>query len=134
MPLRIDTLTVDAHDPTREAEFWAAALGFEVESSDEGDEVVIAAADGSAVRILFGKVGDEKVVKNRLHLDLRPNRTRDEEVDRLRSLGATVLEGFGGPTSTWTVMQDPEGNEFCVLRGPDDPVPPGGQRIEPFDA
>jgi hypothetical protein len=134
VPLRIDTLTVDAHEPSRLAEFWAAALGFVIEPSDETDEVVIASPEGSAIRILFGHAPDDKVVKNRLHLDLRPRRLRSEEVERLQSLGAIVLEGFGGPNATWTVMQDPEGNEFCVLRGPDDPVPPGGQKIEPFDA
>ena len=69
-------------------------------------------------------------MKNRVHLDLRPSRTRDEEVERVKALGATVLEGFGGDEATWIVLQDPEGNEFCILRGPEDQIPPGGQPVE----
>lgn len=72
-------------------------------------------------RILFIEVPDEKVAKNRLHLDLRPlERTRSEEVAWAQSLGATVVEDLGdhhGPGIGWVVMADPEGNEFCILRG-----------------
>ena len=56
-----------------------------------------------------------KTVKNRLHFDLRPEDTRDAEVVRLQALGATVYAQYD-----WTVMQDPEGNEFCVEKGPGD--------------
>jgi hypothetical protein len=82
------------------------------------------------MRVLFQKVPETKTVKNRIHFDLRPSRTRDEEVERLKRLGAIELEGFGGPEATWKVLQDPEGNEFCVLRGPEDPVPAGAQPVE----
>jgi predicted enzyme related to lactoylglutathione lyase len=65
---------------------------------------------------LFLKNSDEKVRKNRLHLDLRPD-NQVAEVDRLESLGATKIDigQSGSPECTWVVMADPEGNEFCVL-------------------
>jgi predicted enzyme related to lactoylglutathione lyase len=131
VPLRIDSLVIDCAEPARIANFWSAALGWSLAgvSEDESDAELVEPTN-PRMRILFQKVPEGKAVKNRLHLDLRPSRTRDEEVERLRELGATILEGFGGPAATWTVMEDPEGNEFCILRGPEDPVPPGGQPVE----
>jgi hypothetical protein len=58
-------------------------------------------------------VGEQKSAKNRLHLDFRPG-DRDAEVDRLLALGATRAD-IGQGEQTWTVLQDPEGNEFCIL-------------------
>lgn len=68
--------------------------------------------------LLFIRVPDQKQVKNRVHLDLRPvDRTREQEVDRLIALGATLYEDHRRPDgSGWITLQDPEGNEFCVLR------------------
>jgi predicted enzyme related to lactoylglutathione lyase len=129
--LRIDNLGFDCADASRIATFWSAALGWKLTGvSEDGSEAELVEPTNPRRRILFLQVPEGKTVKNRLHLDLRPSLTRDEEVERLRELGATVLEGFGGPAATWTVMQDPEGNEFCVLRGPEDPVPPGGHPVE----
>lgn len=131
MPLRIDSLTVDCADASRIANFWSAALGWKLAGvSEDGSDAELVEPTNPRRRILFQEVPEGKTGKNRLHLDLRPSRTRDEEVARLRELGATVMEGFGGPTATWTVMQDPEGNELCVLRGPEDPIPPGGEPVE----
>lgn len=58
------------------------------------------------------------MVKNRVHLDLQPtDRTRDEEVERLLGLGASLVSDFRNPDGTgWALMADPEGNEFCVER------------------
>ena len=71
-------------------------------------------------RLVFGKVPEGKVVKNRVHLDLKANDMR-AEVQRLKRLGATVLEergrseeGRDPEVDAWTVTQDPEGNEFCI--------------------
>jgi Glyoxalase-like domain len=131
--LQIEDLVIDCADPIGLAAFWASALGFEVtaQSQEEGDVwAVVGQPERKGLYIYFQQVLEGKIAKNRLHLDLRPSRTRDEEVERLRGLGASVLEGFGGPEATWIVMQDPEGNEFCVLRGPDDPIPPGGSPVE----
>jgi len=123
----IDTLTFDCTDPVRLSEFWAQTVGFKVvDTLDEGGntEVLMAGQGDMSLRLIFIRVPEAKAVKNRLHLDLTPPRTRDEEIERLRGLGATVVEGFGGPEATWVVMRDPAGNEFCVLQGPDDATKP----------
>ena len=66
--------------------------------------------------IIFGVVPEAKTVKNRLHIDLRPiDRTTAEEVERILALGARHVD-IGQGEQTWTVLADPEGNEFCVLR------------------
>ncbi|MFE5482020.1 VOC family protein [Streptomyces sp. NPDC056527] len=70
---------------------------------------------GHGRRILFQRVPEKKTVKNRLHLDVHAAQgTRDSEVERLESLGASVHRRVEEPAGTWVVMQDPEGNEFCV--------------------
>ena len=141
MTLRIEDLVVDCADPLALARFWAEALDLQVTASSEqqsdtsniedfGAWAVVGQPGSKGLYLYFQQVPEGKVAKNRLHLDLRPPRTRDEQVERLRGLGATVMEGFAGPEATWIVMQDPEGNEFCVLRGPDDPIPPGGEPVE----
>ncbi|MFF5975674.1 VOC family protein [Streptomyces sp. NPDC012769] len=70
---------------------------------------------GLGHRILFQRVPEPKTVKNRVHLDVHaaPG-TRDAEVARLEGLGATVLREVAEQGGAWTVMADPEGNEFCV--------------------
>jgi hypothetical protein len=70
--------------------------------------------DGASPDLLFLRVPEAKAGKNRLHLDLRPD-DQDAEVARLEGLGATRADIGQGETS-WVVMADPEGNEFCVLR------------------
>ena len=67
----------------------------------------------AAVEVL--RVPEEKAVKNRLHLDLRP-KDQAAEVARLEALGARRVDIGQGTDKTWVVMADPEGNEFCVLR------------------
>lgn len=115
MSLDIDWLNIDTADPQRLAKFWTEALGYEVlYSRPDGDERAVLIGGHGRPRILFFEVHDEKVVKNRLHLDLRPD-DQEAEVERLLSLGATKVDiGQGDPS--WVVMADPDGNEFCVLR------------------
>ena len=67
----------------------------------------------SPAGLLFGAVPEAKTVKNRLHLDFRPD-DRDAEVERLLALGATRAD-VGQGDESWVVLADPEGNEFCVL-------------------
>ncbi|GGS55085.1 VOC family protein [Streptomyces griseoviridis] len=70
---------------------------------------------GLGRRLLFQRVPEAKTGKNRLHLDLHPGPGRREaEVARLERLGARVLRQVSEPGGTWTVLSDPEGNEFCV--------------------
>lgn len=111
----IRTITVDCADPAKLARFWAAALNYEVKDEDaEGSLIVDLNQKGT--ELLFQKVPEGKTVKNRIHLDLMPSDNMQSEVDRLVGLGATrirLVEEGGG---YWTVLQDPEGNEFCVLR------------------
>ena len=119
--LRLQCVTIDADNPKKLADFWAAALDWKITYEDE-IEVCLELQDGSPEvgripDLLFIKVADKKVVKNRLHFDLRP-RDQEAEVVRLEKLGAKRIEigqsNYEG--TTWIVMADPEGNEFCVLR------------------
>jgi predicted enzyme related to lactoylglutathione lyase len=119
----LDTLTFDCADPVRLADFWAASLGWEVGDVDDEDAFVSPAGtpdDTPWQGLLFQKVPEGKVVKNRLHLDLRPEDSMAAEVERSVALGATVQARVDVEGSFWTVMLDPEGNEFCILRGPQD--------------
>jgi hypothetical protein len=132
----------DCSDPARLAAFWASALGYHVQPPPDGfedwatflrsigwaeEELDKASAvvdpDGSGPRIFFQRVPESKVVKNRVHLDINVSRTAppgagrakvDAEVERLIGEGATKLRAMEELGEYWTVMQDPEGNEFCV--------------------
>ncbi|MGH2681546.1 MAG: VOC family protein [Actinomycetota bacterium] len=118
----VDTLTFDCHDPEVVARFWAAALGYEVQEVAT-EEAAIHDPAGRGWPLLFLVVPEGKAVKNRAHLDLSPPSTMREEVDRLTALGATPSRLVEEHGSFWTIMLDPEGNEFCVLRGPSDDPP-----------
>ncbi|MFF6998295.1 VOC family protein [Streptomyces sp. NPDC008313] len=110
-------LSIDSADPYALAGFWAEALNGSLADDDfPGDaEALVTAADAT---LLFVRVDDRKTVKNRVHVDLQPqDRTRDEEVERLLALGATLQGDHRRPDGTgWVTLHDPEGNEFCVER------------------
>jgi predicted enzyme related to lactoylglutathione lyase len=110
---------VDARDPSAAATFWEAALGWR-RTHDDGVEVVLeppagSPQDGVSPDLLFLRVPEGKVGKNRLHIDLRPD-DQDAEVARLLALGAQRVEVGQDPDVTWVVLADPDGNELCVLR------------------
>ena len=108
-------VVVDAGDPDRLAAFWADVLGWERTGTYEG-AVEIGGPDGATPTLIFVPVGEAKVGKNRVHLDVNPTGCdQDEELARLRSLGATEVD-VGQGEQTWHVLADPEGNEFCLLR------------------
>ncbi len=122
MTCRISHTSVDSRDAHAQSVWWAEVLGFAEDPADPNlpghEECMIFSADGRQ-RLLFIEVPEDKSVKNRLHLDLSPtDGTREEEVERLLGLGARVHadrreeDGRG-----WVTLLDPEGNEFCVLRG-----------------
>jgi hypothetical protein len=115
----IDTLTIDCADPIRVAEFWCSALGYELVESD-AEVAEIRDPSGASWPLLFQVVPEGKSVKNRLHLDIRASASMAAEVERLEGLGATEQRFVEEGDSFWTIMLDPEGNEFCVLRGPED--------------
>jgi predicted enzyme related to lactoylglutathione lyase len=115
--LEWEQTTVDARDPASLGSWWATALGWVV-VNDAVDEFEIRAEAERLPGILFEPVASEKQGKNRLHLDLRPD-DQEAEVERLLSLGATRVD-IGQGEQSWTVLADPEGNEFCVLRSRDE--------------
>ncbi|MET9223458.1 VOC family protein [Streptomyces sp. NPDC003300] len=113
----VQNVAIDCADAYSLALFWSGVTGRPLDPEDRpGDpEVQVLLADGSLLH--FNQVPEPKTVKNRVHLCLRPDTTRDEEVDRLLALGATLLTDRRNPDGTgWAVLTDPEGNEFCVLR------------------
>ncbi|MFG2071725.1 VOC family protein [Nonomuraea maritima] len=110
-------VTVDCADAYQLGAFWAEVLDAKLGEDDHpGDPEALVEAEGAA--ILFVTVPDAKTVKNRIHFDVQPkDRTRDEEVERLLSLGATLVGDRRRPDgSGWVTLADPEGNEFCVER------------------
>jgi predicted enzyme related to lactoylglutathione lyase len=119
MSLRIQSVLIDSRDPDALATFWESVLGWRRTYADD-DEIVLeppkgSREDGVVPDLLFLRVPDPKTVKNRLHIDLRPD-DRDAEVARIEALGARRVDIGQGPDVTWVVLADPEGNEFCVLR------------------
>jgi predicted enzyme related to lactoylglutathione lyase len=117
MSLEIRNVTFDGHDLDRLTAFWQAALGWPERVVRDRDALVARAGWGFP-RLAFQRVPESKQVKNRVHVDLTAD-DMEAEVRRLEGLGATrggvVTEGM-----TWTVMRDPEGNEFCVAQRPQD--------------
>lgn len=117
MSLLIENISVDCSDPFRLAQFWSQMLGLPVHPDDEsGDDEVAVPLDGDRL-LLFIKVPEPKTVKNRMHLCLQARPSRDEEIERVLGIGATMFDDRRRPDGTgWAVLADPEGNEFCVLR------------------
>ncbi|MBK3627192.1 VOC family protein [Streptomyces asoensis] len=118
MALEWEQVIVDSADPVALGRWWAAALGWVV-VADSPEEYEIRPRRDRLPGLLFVPVPEAKTVKNRLHLDFRPD-DRDAEVARLLSLGARRAD-VGQGEQPWVVLADPEGNEFCVLgsRRPD---------------
>ena len=123
MTAYVSHTTVDCADAYRLSEWWKRVLGY---ADIEGDpnlpgheECMIRSAE-TGHQLLFIEVPDAKQVKNRVHFDLRPiERTRDEEVSHLLSIGASQVADqreVRGDGTGWVVLADPEGNEFCILR------------------
>jgi hypothetical protein len=134
-------VTIDSADPHVLADWWAEALGWEVEPQDaefirglvaqghasEDDTTThrgalvwrvgaaLRSPDPGRPRVLFQRSTDPKTVKNRVHLDLRVGAEgREAEVARLVGLGARELWRAGQGPMEWVTLADPEGNEFCV--------------------
>jgi predicted enzyme related to lactoylglutathione lyase len=117
---RIQNVSFDCSDTYALSGFWSQVLGYERQPDDfPGDpEAVLLPPDGLGPAVFFQRVPEGKAVKNRVHLCLQPtDRSRDEEIDRLLTIGATQMDDRRNPDGTgWVVLADPEGNEFCVLR------------------
>jgi len=137
--VRIDAIVMDCRDAAPLARFWAAVLGWSVAPYDEAelarmstrgvanpgdDPTVMIEPPQDAVDLpvlFFTEVPEPKTVKNRVHLDVVADDDLEAEVERLEGLGATIHNWAEGNGGVWCVMQDPEGNEFCVMP-PDDDV------------
>ncbi|SEG81780.1 hypothetical protein SAMN04489712_114141 [Thermomonospora echinospora] len=111
----IAVVVVDCADPRAMARFWGEVMDWTLhEVTDE--HAVLRSAKGVGPYLEFLRTPGVKTVRNRVHLDLRPYPGDDQaaEAARLRALGATDID-VGQGDVPWTVLADPEGNEFCVL-------------------
>ncbi|HYK30263.1 MAG TPA: VOC family protein [Streptosporangiaceae bacterium] len=124
MTSKFTELAIDCAHPSGLARFWCSVLDYEVQ--DEGDGIVIIGSptvpEGKnrlgpiPPMLTFARVPEGKTVKNRLHIDVNPTDTdQDDEVRRLLALGARHADVGQGDDASWVVLADPEGNEFCVL-------------------
>jgi hypothetical protein len=117
MPVTLSHITFDSPDPVALAGFWAAALDRRVD--DGASEHFASIDDGDPTRPswFFIQVPEPKAGKNRLHVDVTAA-DRQGEVERLVLLGATRLSDHDEWGAVWTVLTDPQGNEFCVGQRP----------------
>jgi predicted enzyme related to lactoylglutathione lyase len=116
MPVRLHHIVLDARDLPGLARFWTQALGWKILSERER-EIVIGTDENAPVGMCFMSAADPKTVKNRMHLDLTSSaQDRDQEIERLLALGARRVDVGQTGAESWTVLADPEGNEFCVVR------------------
>ena len=106
----IKSVTFDCRDALLLARFWASALGASVDEESTRDKAYVEAPGWGGPNMWFNRVPEAKSAKNRLHFDLRAPGGISGEVARLQALGASVLRAG----DELVVMQDPEGNEFCV--------------------
>lgn len=113
MSLEWEQVVVDALDPVALGRWWHEALGWIIVNDDPVEFEIRPQADWLP-GLIFEPVDEHKQIKNRLHLDFRPD-DQDAEVERLIALGASRVD-VGQGHVPWVVLADPEGNEFCVLR------------------
>jgi Glyoxalase-like domain len=106
----IKAVTFDCHEPLLVAAFWAEALGSNVDEDSTAERAWVEPAGWGGPSLWFVRVPEPKSAKNRQHFDLRPTGMHADEVSRLVALGASVVRDDGD----LAVMNDPEGNEFCV--------------------
>ncbi|MEU7591040.1 VOC family protein [Micromonospora sp. NPDC049230] len=120
MGVLIAQCTLDVEDLDVMVAFWSAALGYEVEQGDDGSAKLWppGQSPATAPTVWLQGSGTAKRGKNRLHLDLVADTDPETEVRRLLGLGARHVDVGQTGTERFTVLADPEGNEFCVLDGP----------------
>ena len=111
--MTIAMVTIDCAEPRRLADFWTEALRFKVVQDMKGEYLILGPESGEGVMLGLQRVSEPKQGKNRVHLDLHSEH-RAADVERLVGLGATVIEEHTIPGFAWTVLGDPDGNEFCI--------------------
>jgi hypothetical protein len=112
-------IVVDCRDASSQANWWAEVLGHQV-SERNPDEYEVSEPSSGRTPLYFMNVPEPKTAKDRLHIDVTVDEPLADGVARLVAMGATVLDMRQDPDTfanpdTWAVMQDPEGNEFCVF-------------------
>ncbi|GAA4194049.1 VOC family protein [Gryllotalpicola kribbensis] len=119
MASRLSELVIKCVDPQRLADFWSEVLGFTT-LDDDGDEVEIGPASGFGglqPTLIFSRSTDPRPERLRIHIDVNPtDRDQDAELERLLGIGARHADVGQTGEESWYVLQDPEGNEFCLLR------------------
>ena len=117
MALTVQMINLDCADVAGQAAFWSQALGVPVDEND-GNAFMRTVGYQNPVlpRMMFLAVPEGKSVKNRMHLDMHAD-DRAAEVARVLALGATHLRDHDEWGVQWTVLTDPEGNEFCIAQG-----------------
>jgi catechol 2,3-dioxygenase-like lactoylglutathione lyase family enzyme len=110
----VQHVVIDTRDPQLVAGFWAQALGREI--VDDWGGFVRLAPDRAGTQLAFAAVPEAKTIKNRVHLDLTAD-DRQRAAEELIATGATMIETRTQDGHTWSVMADPEGNEFCLATG-----------------
>jgi predicted enzyme related to lactoylglutathione lyase len=115
---RLRDICFDCTDHHRVAHFWAEALGYTIRppapETTPDDPIALNPTEGG-LRLWFNKVPEPKVVKNRVHIDI--NLPEAAEMERLQRLGARIQQEIRDVAGQlrWTIMADPEGNEFCAF-------------------
>jgi len=119
MSLTIRSITIDCADPYRLARWWCSVFEVEPHPDDYPDDPEATCSIGEGVpRLLFERVPEPRPTKNRVHIDIRPEGRRDDEMARIIGLGASfVADHRNADGSGWVVLADPDGNEFCIERG-----------------
>jgi catechol 2,3-dioxygenase-like lactoylglutathione lyase family enzyme len=119
VPIAIRSVTIDCADPYTLARWWCEAFGVEPSPEDFPDDPAALCYLGPGFpRLLFERVPEGKVVKNRVHIDIQAGVERDAEVERFLSLGAVLYEDHRTEDGKgFVVLSDPAGNEFCIETG-----------------
>lgn len=113
MNLNLGGITIDCADPRSLAEFWTKALDLEISFDAEGEYVQLTSTGQHKYYLGLQRVPEKREGKNRVHADFATT-DREGEVERLVALGAVRHADHSIPGLDWTVLSDPEGNEFCV--------------------
>ena len=117
MALTLQMINLDCADVAGQAAFWSQVLGVPVDENDGNAFMRTVGYQNPALpRMMFLAVPEGKTVKNRVHLDLHAD-DRAAEVARVVALGATHVRDHDEWGVQWTVLTDPEGNEFCIAQG-----------------
>lgn len=108
-------LAMDANDVESLAGFWCDAAGYELAESHFPYVAVLKSGDPAQPRMIILQVPEAKTSKNRVHIELKADDLKSES-ERMINFGATLVAEREFGDTQWIVMQDPEGNEFCLVR------------------